>query len=788
MSATRWPTRAIALVSAAVVGAAVAPTWTAEAAVAPTTLSYSSPGSFDWTVPTDVRRVAFEVAGGHGGSAVFGGYAVGLANRTTASIRVVPGTVLHLHVGGNGAARSAGSNGGGAVGIYAGGGGGASDIRIGGDSLADRVLVAAGGGGASPYGAAGGAGQPGSTPLGGCSPAQPGTSTAGGAAAPSCEGSNVGGNGSLGLGGSGASTGGGGGGGYYGGAGGGDFGGGAGGSSLVPAGARGVTSGLTSVSPSVKLTYAVSTPTTIAVSTTAVALPADDGVSTTTVSATVIDQNDDNVPNDAVTFASDDPAMDFGLISTDGDGTYTAQVSSSDRSGPVTITATDSSAPAVTGSSGLTMTALTQTVAFAAPAPTGLVVGEDITPAVTQGGSGNPVVLGVGSATTGYGTAAVACSVTGGTASLDHPGSCVLTADQAGNAQYSAATTALQTLAVGQAATLTSLSVTPSLLTAHVTPVAPGAGSPDGTVTFAVDGSDVGTAPVTAGLATLSYEVPTSAGAHQVAATYSGGVDFTGSSTSTSSTNPTLTAHLSSAGPTTRGWYRNPVTVSFTCTSEGAVLTAPCPTPVTLASSAAGQSVTRTIQTTDGGVATAVASGINIDRVSPRPQVSGVETGSTYMGKAPASRCVALDALSGALSCTIRLSRAGQSVRYTATAVDVAGNTSQTAGSYRVLRTYLRDVSYQDGRFLVKAGARYTILTSTSGSTAPRFLGRISTEPSSKRGRRFHAVRSSDGVHHWSLRVRVRARLVGPQRFYVLRVDGTGTRRPISLRVSPRRR
>jgi hypothetical protein len=535
----------------------------------------------------------------------------------------------------------------------------------------------------------------------------------------------------------------------------------------------------------VSLAYVVSRPDTVAVSTTATTLPADDGVSTTTVTATVLDQIGIPYPGDAVTFASDDPAVEFGPVSNGGEGVYQAQVSSSNTSGNVTITATDSSGPALKGTSQLAMTALPQTVQFAAPAPVGLVVGQELTAQASGGASGGAISYGVAATTSGFGTPAAACSISGATVFLEHPGSCVLTADQAGNAQYSAAPTASQMLAVGQAATTTSLSVTASQLSAVVAPTAPGAGSPGGTVTFAVDGADIGTAPVNAGAATLTYALDAS-GPHQATAVYSGSDDFTGSSTSTSRTNPTITAQLVSSAPKTSGWFRAPVQVSFTCTPAGAAITSPCPVPVTLSANGAGQSVTRTIEAADGGVATVVASGINIDRVAPRAQVTSARDGATYMGAAPPARCAAVDVLSGPSRCAVGLTRAGQTVTFVATATDVAGNVGRTTGSYRVLTTYLRGVAYRDGRFQVRAGRRYTIVTSTADNNPPRFLGRVAKGPSTKTGRKFHAVRSSHGTHHWAIKVRVRSGLVGSQRFYVLRVDGT--RQPISLSVAPRRR
>ncbi|RYF36117.1 MAG: hypothetical protein EOO25_21430, partial [Comamonadaceae bacterium] len=96
-------------------------------------------------VPAGVTSIAVEAWGAQGGfnTAVtnnLGGYAAG-------NLTVVPGDVLTIRVGGQGAGLAGGFNGGGAGDTGGAGGGGASDIRRGGDALTDRVLVAGGGGG-----------------------------------------------------------------------------------------------------------------------------------------------------------------------------------------------------------------------------------------------------------------------------------------------------------------------------------------------------------------------------------------------------------------------------------------------------------------------------------------------------------------------------------------------------------------------------------------------------------------------------------------------------------------
>jgi hypothetical protein len=186
-----------------------------------------------WTVPNGVTSVQVAAYGAQGTNALGG--VVG------AMLAVKPGETLYVYVGGAGKTStgpnsiSGGFNGGangGALfsGVSGGGGGGASDVRVGGDSLSNRVIVAGGGGGSSGGGWIGGVG---GNLTGGDGDAccvgvfgQGGTQTAGGRAAGSGNASD----GSLGEGGSGGYTtsagglshlgGGGGGGGYYGGGGG----------------------------------------------------------------------------------------------------------------------------------------------------------------------------------------------------------------------------------------------------------------------------------------------------------------------------------------------------------------------------------------------------------------------------------------------------------------------------------------------------------------------------------------------------------------------------------------
>jgi len=226
----------------------------------------------DYVVPADVCQLRIEVIGAAGGQAGTSG-TPGAGARAIADFGVTPGETLRVRVGGwGGEAKGStpgavGWNGGGAGGEAldphgkaGSGGGGATDVRRGGDGLAHRIIVGAGGSGGAggaiggPLGTGGGDagelnGEPGLAVLGSANPAtggQGGTQTTGGAPGRNASDLSVTATaGALGLGGNGAagfaSGGGGGGGGLYGGGGGGSSrvfsgGHGGGGSGFGPAG------------------------------------------------------------------------------------------------------------------------------------------------------------------------------------------------------------------------------------------------------------------------------------------------------------------------------------------------------------------------------------------------------------------------------------------------------------------------------------------------------------------------------------------------------------------------
>jgi Glycine rich protein len=98
-----------------------------------------------WTVPAGVTQATFDVYGAQGG----GGAPSGPGGEAEGTLPVVPGSTLQINVGGQAIGTAGGFNGGGNASIGGGptGGGGASDVRDGSYGLADRLVVAGGGGG-----------------------------------------------------------------------------------------------------------------------------------------------------------------------------------------------------------------------------------------------------------------------------------------------------------------------------------------------------------------------------------------------------------------------------------------------------------------------------------------------------------------------------------------------------------------------------------------------------------------------------------------------------------------
>jgi hypothetical protein len=166
----------------------------------------------------------------------------------------------------------------------------------------------------------------------------------------------------------------------------------------------------------------------------------------------------------------------------------------------------------------ITFTGLPATATYGSAGP--------YTLSATGGASGNPVTY----------TATGPASIIGSTLAITGAGTVTVTASQAGNTNYMAATPVSQTILVGKATSTTVVSAVSTmpaqgmadLLTATVT----GAGQqPSGTVQFMAGTTALCAITLNAGVATCSY-VPTASGSVIVSAQYQGDANHQGSSAS----------------------------------------------------------------------------------------------------------------------------------------------------------------------------------------------------------------------------------------------------------------
>jgi hypothetical protein len=332
-----------------------------------------------------------------------------------------------------------------------------------------------------------------------------------------------------------------------------------------------------------------------------------------------------------------------------------------------------------------------QTLTFGAGIPTAAVVGQAGTTVTAASSSGLPAAFSVDSTTT-HG----ACTVSGGSVAFAHPGSCVIDAAQGGNQNVAPAVIISKTITVGPASTTTGLSSSKATLTATVSSVAPGGGTPAGTVEFQAGNQIIGTASLSAGTAKLTYMAPTNS-REQITANYVGSGDYTASRSpaltvsgrKVSEATPSITAKSrSSIARSDNGWWTTRVRISFSCDAHGAKLSRRCPAPVTLTKSGRGQRVTRTVRTTGGRTASVTVGGINIDLLRPTVRISGVSRERTYRLTAPTARCHATERISGIRSCKLTEHIAsvagGYVIDYTARATSNAGTSSTNRVSVRL--------------------------------------------------------------------------------------------------------
>lgn len=195
------------------------------------------------------------------------------------------------------------------------------------------------------------------------------------------------------------------------------------------------------------------------------------------------------------------------------------------------------------------------------------------------------------------------------------------------------------------------------------------------------------------------------------------------------------------------GWNNTDVDVGFVCADEaGGSGVAAVDPPVTLTTEGADQSVTGTCTDNAGNIATAVVSGIDIDRSAPVVAFSG-NTGTYDVDAQIDIGCTATDSLSGVAtsSCT---GVSGAAATFgsgahtvTSSATDRAGNTGTSSATFTVRAT--PDGLCRLTRHLVTTGVKYRtaparkrVLGDAAAGAACRVLRylRPDTTPAKRRG------------------------------------------------------
>jgi len=194
-----------------------------------------------------------------------------------------------------------------------------------------------------------------------------------------------------------------------------------------------------------------------------------------------------------------------------------------------------------------------QTIAFTSASPSGVTVGGTYTPTATST-SGLAVAIAIDSAS------GSACTSAGGAVSFNHTGTCVIDADQSGNANFLAAAEQQQSVTVGKASqTVSFTSTAPASATAGGPTYTPTAVSTSGlAVAIALDSSSSG---CTLGGGTVTF---TAAGSCVIHADQAGNGDYLTAAeerqtvivTAAAKTPQTITyTSVPPAGPTIGGTY-----------------------------------------------------------------------------------------------------------------------------------------------------------------------------------------------------------------------------------------
>ncbi len=417
-------------------------------------------------------------------------------------------------------------------------------------------------------------------------------------------------------------------------------------------------------------------------------------------------------PSGTVTFKDGTTAIGTGTLS---GGTATLTTSSL-STGSHNLTASYGGSTNFAASSG----ALTYSVGLASTttsvvaAPTSSVSGQSVTLTATVAPVAPATAIPTGTVTFKDGTTTIGTAQTlspTGTASVSTSSLAVashsITATYGGDASNNGSS-GMTTLVVSKASTTTSLVAAPAsssvfgqsvTFTATVAPVAPGAGSPTGSVTFTDGATTLGTSGLSGNTASISTS-SLAVGSHSIVATYSGDTDFaTGaSSAGTYAVNPASTKSTltSSANPSTP-------TESVTFTDTVAAVAPGAGTPTGSVTFEDGSTAIGT-GTLSGGVATLTTSTLSngTHPISAVYAAAGSFSGSTSN---TVNQVVAQFTTTTVLTSSVNPSVPGQSVTFTAT---VSASSGAATGTVT-----FNDGSTAIGTGTIGTGGVATLTTST---------------------------------------------------------------------------
>jgi hypothetical protein len=158
-------------------------------------------------------------------------------------------------------------------------------------------------------------------------------------------------------------------------------------------------------------------------------------------------------------------------------------------------------------------------------------------------------------------------------------------------------------------------------------------------------------------------------------------------------TPPTAVGQASQAA-NAAGWYREPVTVSFSGADamSGAGI-ASCTAPIAISGDGRNQTATGTCLDRAGNPSLAATLSVNVDRTAPSVSITSPENGASFaQGAVLAATFSCSDATSGVASCAGTVP-AGSTIptdtpggrSFTVTTTDAAGNTSTSSVTYTVM-------------------------------------------------------------------------------------------------------